>query len=67
MSVGWDDPLDFEAGSSTWPIYDGNHRLAAAFYLRLPEVVIFSWRLLECRRRIVGRAHEEIKRSLDAV
>ena len=46
---GWDDPIDIDTGSpefgfcADWPIEDGNHRLAAAFFRRENTIKAFVW------------------------
>ncbi len=34
---GWKDAIEFDAWPEGWCIYDGNHRLAAAFYRGIPR------------------------------
>lgn len=40
---GWKDPIDFDCasiGTDMWPIFDGNHRVAAAVFRKDEQILV---------------------------
>lgn len=57
---GWDDPIHFEFGPDPdmqqmcWPIFDGNHRLYAATYMKKAEIEIAIGGYLATAEQLLG-------------
>lgn len=51
---GWDDPIDIDPFPGDWPIQDGNHRLAAAFFREDTDIDASFWGDLEMIRETFG-------------
>lgn len=51
---GWGDSIDIEPSPGDWPIQDGNHRLAAAFFRGDPEVSVVVFGIMEHIREMFG-------------
>lgn len=60
---GWSDPIVISVGvfnaELSWPIIDGNHRLAAAIYRRDKQILVSVDGSLERARKLFGVDCEE--------
>lgn len=58
---GWDDAIEFEVcPQGGWPIYDGNHRLAAAFYRGAAEIEVDVGGFLDYAAELLEMPEEEL-------
>lgn len=61
---GWEAAIDVEYCFGNWPVQDGNHRLAAAYFLGLPEVeASFSGFLSDIQERFGGEFAAEVEKE----